>query len=97
MIILHIYTAGSAVQLTQTHLATNIHSIEDLSGKAVVTWSNYVNMLAMHGVESEGHDWWVPQQSNLLQPADAVLPTAAAFVAHRPTNAAGTHASTKGG
>jgi hypothetical protein len=57
MIILHIYTAGSAVQLTQTVLDTKLHSIKDLSGKSVVTWSNYVNMLALNGIHGEGHDW----------------------------------------
>ncbi len=60
MIILHIYTAGSAVQLTQTHLATDIHQPSDLSGRTVTTWSNYVNTRAIGGVETTSHAWWVP-------------------------------------
>jgi hypothetical protein len=59
LIMLHIYTAASAVQLTQEKSSNQITSITDLQGRPVITPFNYVQPLAKRSLFPTGAPWWV--------------------------------------
>ncbi len=57
MIMLHIYTAASAVQLTAETVNTKVSSPADLQGRPVVTWDSYVSLLAKRNLAPDGMPW----------------------------------------
>jgi hypothetical protein len=57
VIMLHIYTAASAVQLTAETVTAAISSPSDLQGRPVVTWDSYVSLLAKRSLAPQGMPW----------------------------------------
>jgi hypothetical protein len=57
LIMLHIYTAASAVQLTAETVSAQITNLNDLQGKAVITWEFYVPPLAKRSLFPDGAPW----------------------------------------
>lgn len=62
MVMVFMYTAISASNLTDVQLKHPIHSKDDIAvpGVRVDTWTGYVSMLKnRHDITATGHSWWV--------------------------------------
>jgi hypothetical protein len=57
LIMVHLYTATSASQLTKLRLSNDVKSKADLPGKAVETWDEYVGLLRKYSIDSTGLPW----------------------------------------
>lgn len=57
MIVLSLYTGTTAAIMTTRSLTEGINSRADLAGKAVGTWTDYLEKLAKDGIPAIGYKW----------------------------------------
>jgi uncharacterized membrane protein len=59
LILMNMYVAFSAAQIFRIQLVTHqgISSYQDLGGKKVLTWDDYVPLLKEYNITATGHAW----------------------------------------
>jgi ionotropic glutamate receptor len=57
LVVVTVYTANTTANITATRLQSTIRGVEDLPGKVVGTWEDYVPDLAKVGVTAIGFPW----------------------------------------
>lgn len=57
LVIVTVYTANTTANITATRLESTIRGVEDLPGKAVGTWEDYLPDMKKLGVTAKGFPW----------------------------------------
>ena len=57
LVMVTLFTANTTAHLTTQQLMNPIRGVQDLPGKAVVTWTDYTDTLSKYGVVAAGKKW----------------------------------------